>query len=267
MRKSVGLAAALPVLAGLSALGAEKPRDLTPQERIELIRGLSAEYATARIPLPRSKKALALETTGAYDKGEWQALAREHGPAARAGDLVQITKVSLEEDRIVLEINGGFKGGRKWYQRVQVGVGTRTAPLATGPYTAAPGGTSIALLFHKRLPPMKAAEIKKLLAPVLDFEKRSATEHYVETLPAPIQQAIKEKRAVEGMDRDQVLLALGRPVRKVRETVGGEELEDWIYGQPPGRMTFVTFQANKVVRVKETYAGLGMEAPKLEVPR
>lgn len=262
MRTVWALLAALAV-----AGGAEKERPLTPEERIELIRGLAAEYATARVALPRSKKPLAVETNGSYDKAEWQALGREHGPAARVGDLVQVTKVSLEDDRIVLEINGGFRGGRKWYERVQVGVGTRTAPLATGPYTPAPGGTSIALLFHRRLPPLKAAEVKKLLAPVLDFEKRSATEQYLETLPAPVQQAIKEKRALEGMDRDQVLLALGRPVRKVREVVEGEELEDWIYGQPPGKMTFVTFRGNKVIRVKETYAGLGSEGPALPVPR
>lgn len=251
------------------AVAQDKPRPLTPEERIELIRGLTAEYATAKILLPRSKKALTVDLNGSYDKAEWQALAREHGPAARAGDLVQITKVSLEDDRIVFEINGGFRGGRKWYERIQVsgGMGTRTVPLAGGPYTVAPGGTSIALVFNRRLPPLKPAEVKKLLAPLLDFEKRSATEQYVETLPPPIRQAIQEKRAVEGMDRDQVLLALGRPVRKVRETVDGRELEDWIYGQPPGRIIFVTFEGNKVIRVKETYAGLASEAPSLPVPR
>jgi len=79
------------------------------------------------------------------------------------------------------------------------------------------------------------------------------------TLPE-IQQAIKEKRAKEGMDREQVLLAMGRPVNKTRETKEGLELEDWIYGKPPGRITFVTFAGNKVVKVKESYAGLGAEA-------
>jgi hypothetical protein len=39
--------------------------------------------------------------------------------------------------------------------------------------------------------------------------------------------------------------------------VDGEELEDWIYGLPPGRITFVTFNGNKVKKVKESYAGLG----------
>ncbi|MCS7314802.1 MAG: hypothetical protein RMI94_00795 [Bryobacterales bacterium] len=264
LRRTWWLLAAATILAAQ-----EKPRPLTPEERIELIRGLTAEYATAKVALPRSKKALVVDSNGSYDKNEWQALAREHGPAARAGDLVQITKVSLHDDRIVFEINGGFRGGRKWYERIQItgGMGTRTVPLGGSQHTAAPGGTSIALVFNRRLPPVKVAEVKKLLAPLLDFEQRSATEQYLETLPPPIRQAIQEKRAVEGMDRDQVLLALGRPVRKVRETVEGRELEDWIYGQAPGRIVFVTFEGNKVIRVKETYAGLASQGPSLAVPR
>ena len=59
------------------------------------------------------------------------------------------------------------------------------------------------------------------------------------------------------MNRDQVILAVGRPVHKSRESKEGAELEDWIYGEPPGRVMFVTFAADKVVKVKETYAGLG----------
>ena len=50
---------------------------------------------------------------------------------------------------------------------------------------------------------------------------------------------------------------MGRPTRKSRETKEGQEIEDWIYGEPPGRITFVTFTSGKVIFVKETYAGLG----------
>lgn len=249
-----------------SALTAGETPKLTAEDRLLLVRSLTAEYATVKAPLPRSKKALPFESTGVYDKKEWDAAGREHGPAARVGDLVMVSKIEIEGDKIVLEINGGFRGGRKWYERIEVGTGTRTTPIGRS-QSNAPGGTSIALLFHKPLPPLKPDEIKKMLAPVLDFEKRSVTQSFVESLPPPIQAAVKEKRAVEGMDRDTVLMALGKPVRKVRETVEGEELEDWIYGAPPGKITFVTFQGNKVVRVKETYAGLGTEAPKLPVPR
>jgi hypothetical protein len=251
--------ACLPLLA--------KDKELTFDERVELVRGLTAEYATAKAFLPRSKKALSVNSDGTYDKKQWEEIGREKGPAARVGDLVQITKITLEDDRIVFEINGGMKGGRKWYDRIQVGVGTRTTPVGSGSYSMAPSGTTIALVFPKRLPSLSSDKVKELLAPVLDFNMRSATEQYVESLPPEIQTAIKEKKAVEGMDKDQVLLALGQPRHKVRETKDGVELEDWIYGTPPGRIVFVTFNGNKVVRVKEDYAGIGGEvAPPLPTP-
>ena len=81
-----------------------------------------------------------------------------------------------------------------------------------------------------------------------------------------MKKAIGEKKAIEGMDREQVLLALGRPVHKTRETKGDIEYEDWIYGTPPGRVTFVTFVGPKVVKVKETYAGLGGTIAKTPKP-
>jgi hypothetical protein len=227
-------------------------------DRVEIVRGLTAEYATLKAYLPRSKKPLAFESTGKYDPKEWEEIGKQLGPAARTGDSIQVTKVTLEHDKILLEINGGITSGRKWYDHVSVGMGGGSGPIGqSGTPTA---GTYIAILFHKPLPPMKAADVKKMLAPVMDFEKRSATELYAETLPPEVQQAIKDKRVLEGMDRDQVLLAVGRPVHKSRETKDGLELEDWIYGTPPGRITFVTFNGNKVIKVKESYAGLGTEA-------
>jgi hypothetical protein len=248
--------------------GATGGQDLSFEDRVELLRGLTAEYATAKAMLPRSKKPLPVDSMGIYDKEKWDEVAKEFGPAARVGDLVQITKVTLEGDRIEFEINGGWKGGRKWYERIQVGVGSRTTPISSGSYSMAPSGTKIALLFNKKLPALKSGDVKEILAPLLDFNMRSATEHYVETLPPEIRAAVEEKRAVEGMDKDQVLLALGQPKHKVRETKDGQELEDWVYGTPPGRIIFVTFHDNKVIRVKETYAGLGGEvAPPLQTPR
>ncbi len=235
-------------------LHAEK---LTVEDKIELTRGLTAEYATAKVMLPRTKKPLEIEQTGTYDKAKWTESGRDNGPAARVGDLVQITKIDIDNDRIVFEINGGNKSGKHWYDHVQVGMGTSTRPVSNGPATNAPGGTIIALLFPDGVQPMKAADVKKMLAPILDFEKRSATEQYADTLPPEIKAAVAEKKAIPGMDRDQVLLAMGRPDRKTRETKDGVDLEDWIYGKPPGKITFVTFQGAKVSKVKDAYAGLG----------
>jgi len=239
--------------------GADK---LTEPDRIELMRGLLSEYATVKQLLPRAKKALPFEATGSFDKKQWEAASHEYGPAGRVGDLVQITRVFIESDKLVLQINGGLNGGRKWYDSAQIGGGIGgngpMHPLGRGDSNA-PGGTTIEILFHKPLEPMKASEVKKMLAPVLDFEKRSATEIYAEVLPPEVQTAIRDKKALEGMDRDQVLLALGRPNHKSREVKDGIELEDWVFGQPPGKIVFVTFNGSKVIKVKEEYAGLGTE--------
>jgi hypothetical protein len=229
------------------------------EDRVELTRGLMAEYGTAKVLLPRSKKPLEFDAKTGYDKTQWAGIAKESGPAARTGDLVQITKIEIEEDRIVLQINGGFKGGQKWYRNVQViGMTGATAPMPQGDSNA-PGGTSIAILFHAPLEPVKSAAIKKMLAPVIDFELHSVTEIYAEKLPPEVRKAIQEKRATEGMNREQVIMALGRPAHKSRETKDGVELEDWVYGMAPGKFTFVTFSGDKVIKVKESYAGLGTE--------
>lgn len=243
----------LPLLA-VAGLPAAK---LTFEQRVEIVRGMTAEYATAKVFLPRSKKPLEYRSTGEYDKSHWDETGKTLGPAARVGDTVQITKVKIEDDRIVLELNHGLKSGRKWYDNVQVGMGTRTTPITGGQGRPAPSGTTIALVFDKRTPPLEASEIKKLLAPLMDFERQTATEQRIDTLPPEVQAAVREQRAVEGMNRDQVIMAIGKPRSKVRESKEGQDTEDWIYGQPPGKVTFVTFANGKVIRVKDAYAGLG----------
>lgn len=254
---SLGAAMLLP--------GADK---LEFEQRVAIIRGMNAEFATSKILLPRSKKALEYDATGKYDRTAWDTAAKTLGPAARVGDLVQITKVEIEKDRILLEINGGMKGGRKWYDNVQVGggMGGGTVPIGGRNNTPAPGGTSIALTFGKPVPAVEAADIKKMLAPILDFERRSATEQAVDLLPPEIKAAVKDKRVIEGMDRDQVLMAVGKPRTKVRETKDGMDTEDWIYGLPPGKVSFITFANGKVVRVRESYAGLGGETMPQQKP-
>jgi len=260
--RGYALIAILTLLPGLLPAG----NKLTWEDRVELTRGLTAEYATVKALLPRSPKPLEFDASGRYDKDQWAAIARQTGPAARNGDLVQVTKIEIGDDRLVLQINGGFKGGRKWYQGVQIGMGGNTAPVSTNDSNA-PGGTSIVILFHKPLEPIKAAEIKKLLTPVLDFEKHSVTQLYSETLPPETQAAIKEKRVLVGMDHEQVRLAMGQPQHKSRETKDGLDVEDWVYGTPPGKITFVTFSGDKVIKVKDSYAGLGSQVGPTPVVR
>ena len=255
------------ILAAIVAVASLKgdQKKLTEDQRVELLRGLLSEYATVKAPLPRSKKPLEFNSDGTYNKQQWLDVGRQMGPAARVGDLVQITHLNIEKDNIVFEINHGLKSqGGSWKDHVSVGVNGGMAPLSRSDANA-PGGTNLVLKFPDAIGELTSADVKKMLAPVLEFEKHSATENYVDTLPPEVKVAIAEKKAIDGMDRDQVLLAMGRPFRKSRENKDGVDLEDWIYGQPPGRVTFVTFAGPKVVKIKETYAGLGgtvAETPK-----
>ena len=233
-----------------------KEKKLTVDERMTLLRGLTAEDAKAKVLIPRSKKSLAIEPTGKWDKDAWEKANVEFGSAARVGEMVQITKVKIEDDRVELELNHGLKTGPKWYERVEVGMGNSSTPIS-GRDNVAKAGTNMAIVFGKNIEALEVADVKKMLGQILDFEMRSVTETYMEKLPEPVRKAIEQKRVIEGMDREQVRLAVGQPVRKERRIVEGDELEDWMYGRPPGKLTFVTFTGSKVTKVKDMYAGLG----------
>lgn len=260
----VTLLAALLPLALLQPLRANDPHQLRDEDKVILLRGLMSEYATARVLIPKSKKPLVVEDDGRYEQSVWDAANNKSGVAARTGDLVQFTKVKIENDSITFELNGGV-GGRKWYQGLEVGAGTRTMPVASQRITA-PGGSNLQLRFAKDDPPRTVDDVKDLLGKVFDFNQRSANEQYIEKLSPEVKAAIEEKKAINGMDREQVILALGKPPRKVRETKDGIELEDWIYGQPPGRIVFVTFDGDEVVEVREEWAGMGQTAPNVASP-
>ncbi|HUG80857.1 MAG TPA: hypothetical protein VML01_04290 [Bryobacterales bacterium] len=262
-----GLITAPALALMLAAWPSQGLAEISETERALLIREMMSEHGTAKIVIPRSKKPLALRPDGAHDEEQWEDALDEYGPAARVGDTVEITKVEFKGSKLIIELNHGLKGGRKWWHRVQVaGASNQGTTLGSTAEVYAPGGTKIALVYDKELPSMEADELRDLLKPVLDFEQRSATELYIEQLPEEFQVAIKEKTVLEDMDRDMVLLSKGRPDRKVRDFKDGVETEDWIYGIPPGDVTFVTFEDGKVIRVKESYAAVGGQVKQDEDP-
>ncbi|HEY3826382.1 MAG TPA: hypothetical protein VGL82_17575 [Bryobacteraceae bacterium] len=244
----------------LAAAGPLHPSDkLTDDEKIGLVRDLTAEYANLKATLPRSKKPLEFNADGTWDRKQWMEAARTGGYAARFGDKVQITKVSLDGDHIIFEINNGIRSGQHWYDHIQMQGGVSVQRSGDNSGGTPSNGTYIDLDFHKPMESLTSAEVKKILAPIFDFDKHSVTTLYSETLSPAVKKAVAEKRALPGMDRDQVLLAMGHPDHKYRETKDGVDTEDWIFGTPPGKITFVTFVGSKVARVKEEYAGLGSE--------
>src|SRR5262249_33054580 len=114
-------------------------------------------------------------------------------------------------------------------------------------------GAVLILDYGKPLPDMSADDLKRDLSMVLDFSgEHSASTNWVETLPPQFQQGIKDHRAVLGMNREILIAAMGRPDKKVREKDdAGNETEDWIYGVPPDKTTFVTFSGDTVIRIKD----------------
>lgn len=253
------------VFLGVAVLHGDTKK-LSQDQRVELVRGLSSEFASAKIILPNSRKALPFEENGTWDKKIWEEALHKDGPAARVGDMVQVTKVSVDDDAITLQLNDGLRAKGSWRDRVQISMGGVT-PVQNNPASNQPHtGTAIVLKFKDSIGDVTSAQVKKMLAPVLDFEKHSASENYIDTLPPETQQAIKQKKAIEGMDQDAVILALGRPLRKSRETKDDVEQETWQYGEPPGRVTFVTFAGSKVIRVRDTYAQMGGSVAQIPTP-
>src|SRR5580692_9878169 len=115
----------LPVFT--ARLSAQK---LDEDDRVDLLRGLMSEYATVKAYLPRSKKPLPYNAEGNYDQKLWEQIGRELGPAARVGELVEITHVDIDDERLVLESNNGMKGPKgAWKNHVQIGVGPTMSPI------------------------------------------------------------------------------------------------------------------------------------------
>ncbi len=238
------------------ALHADQKK-LTDDQRVEILRGLSAEYAKCKVPLPKSAKPLDFQSDGTWDKQHWADLYKQLGPPAASATWCRSPKSRSKKTKSFSKSTTA-RAPRAAGRTTCLSAWAATRRRSTAAMQAnAPSGTTIALKFGEPIGTLTSADVKKIMAPVLEFDKQTVTEQYVDTIPPEFKQAIAEKKPIEGMDRDQVRMALGQPVRKSREMKDGVEIEDWIYGNPPGKVMFVTFAGPKVIKVKETYAGLG----------
>jgi hypothetical protein len=224
--------------------------DLSKTARINLIRGLTSEIAVTKISLPRGKHGVILDTKGNLDQAEANKELRSNGPAILPGMPVEITKLTFKSNRIIFEINGGGKRGKKWYQRIEIGVGAQTMPIAPQPPVLT-YGSWVSLRLPERAQDLTVEKAKQLLAGVLDFSRHSPTVLYSRATPPEFKEAIEKHQVLVGMDRDTVLSSKGPPDRKVREDrPDGTSEEDWIYGLPP-HVLYVIFEGDTVTRVHQ----------------
>ena len=225
------------------------PPKMDEQTRIELIRAINAEIVYLRRPLPMGAKGVIIKdgvvTPSEQEVNDMIAL---YGPSVKAGDQARITNIQFKGDnKIIFEINGGPQKKKKWYQRIQVGGAGGTVPLDPNQDDNLNArGSLVTLEFDKYVPQIGPQELKKLLAPVLNFDAKSPVEAYLDTVPPKVKEAIKNKQVLVGMNREMVMYALGRPPKKYRQ----DNYEEWIYGAPPDPVQFVRFVGDQVVRLE-----------------
>jgi hypothetical protein len=227
---------------------------LQPMSRLSLVRYVDGELVQVVRAIPAGKKGFHLKAGAPLNENALRMAVASAGSAINPGDHAQITDLEFKDKEIVVGINGGGRGKTRLRDRIHLEVGgipTMTTAPDTPVNTNA--GATIYLEFDKPLPDMTAEDLEQYLSGVLDFSKRhSAAVQWVESLPPDIQKAIQDKQPVVGMDHDMVLAAMGRPDRKVREKgPDGNEIEDWIYGKPPAKTIFVSFEGDKVTEVHQ----------------
>ena len=96
--------------------------------RIEIIRGLLREVGVTKVPLPRGKRGVRVDAQGKLDQADAQKEMHINGMAMQAGVPAEITKIEFKSNQIIFEVNGGGKSGKKWYQHIEIGMGTATSP-------------------------------------------------------------------------------------------------------------------------------------------
>jgi len=216
-----------------------KKATLQEDTKLELIRYVSGEFAKAAKALPAGKEGFLQYVEKPLNEDVLQRAVATHGAAVHAGEQVQITKLEFRSHTIVVDVNGGGRGKRRFLDHIQIGMGGTETPIPrsttqtqeVGPPGLQPGaGSTLFLEFNKSIPDLSPEDLKKLLSPFLDFTRqRSATVQWVDTLPPDIKKAIQERKPKVGMDREMVVAAIGKPGHKVRERdTEGNEIEDWI---------------------------------------
>lgn len=240
------LAAILCMSASLSL-----PAQISRDAKFEILRTVIAEQAAARIALPFGNDGVDIEDSGQVNKDKLSADIKKNGQSIETGKVVTVTEISFDDNKIQIELDGGGKNKKGFLDRIEVGVGSQTTPVTRDDVRKAKG-SKIVLRFAKKVPAdLTPDQLKQMLDPILDFNKHNFLKTGIDALPPEFQEAVKVKEARIGMDRSTVIMALGRPDKKVREKVDGIDTEDWIYFQRGLRAQFITFEKDVVMRIRQ----------------
>src|SRR5436853_6843994 len=144
-----------------------KNATLQENSKLALIRYVSGEFAKAIKPLPAGKEGFHVRVGKPLETEMLDRAVATHGPAVSTGDRVQITKLEFHDHQIIVDLNGGGRGKRRWRDHIQFGMGGGYPPMQTtstqdqGPPGIQPGmGSTIFLEFNKPLPDLNPADLK-----------------------------------------------------------------------------------------------------------
>src|SRR6202789_3480424 len=224
---------------------------ITERTRQQLVRTFQADEAFAVRPLPLGAKGVVLHANGPLSPSgtAYADELQKAGISSKPGDKVVITKFEVRPDRIVFEFNDGPEKHHHILQHIEGGGMGGMAPLAQDDGHV-PVGARMQLVFAKFVPEMTASDVRKLIAPMIDFSLKTPAEAFADTLPPKLKGAVLNHEVLVGMNREMVLKAVGQPDQKVREVDGQTPFEEWIYGQAPHQVQFVRFNGNRVIRLE-----------------
>ena len=222
---------------------------ITERGRRELVRNLEAEQGFAHRALPLGEDLILVANGNLTPSGDaYKEMLYKKGQSAAPGDRIVITTVTVKDDRIVFDLNGGPYLKHRFLRHIDL----NDVPIVPDD-GAQVTGCRVTLLFEGGLPEVSAPEVKALLDPIIDFGVKTSAEAYADSLPPFLKDAIAKHDVLVGMDRKMVLAALGEPQSKVRELVPGSttrRYEEWIYGQMPQTVRFVRFEGDRVTELR-----------------
>ncbi len=221
--------------------------------RFKILGTVIAEQAAARVPMPFGADGFEITDQGEIDQQKVQQAIKKNGQSVEPGRIVTITAIDFADNKIEIELDGGGKNKKAWYDRIEVGMGGsgRTTPV-TRDETVKAKGSKIVLRFSKKVPEnITPALLHELLSPALDFEKHNFLKTGIDSLPPEYQEAVKVKEARIGMDKSTVIMAMGRADKRARDkSEAGTPQETWIYYGRGKKATFIWFQDDVVVKIE-----------------
>src|SRR5262245_7223476 len=109
--------------AGVVCLGLSVPlqAQISRDARIDLLRTVIADQAAARIGLTFGNDGVELSDSGQLNKDKLERDLKKNGQSVEVGKVVTVTDLAFDDNKIEVELDGGGKNKKSFWDRIQVG--------------------------------------------------------------------------------------------------------------------------------------------------